>query len=149
MIIIRDIPFNQISIIKNLWEKNRKYHENISKHFGFIYSDLVFEDRIKSFSVFDTEQIKISVAESVDNERLLGYCISTFEGTEGETQTLHVDENERNTGIGKRLMDSHIAWMKNNGCKTITIIVAVENTNTLEFYKTLGFKANTLEMKLI
>lgn len=149
MFIIKDIPFNQVSTIKELWEKNRKYHEDISDYFGNIYSDLVFEERIKSFSSFDSDHLKISVAENTCNGKLLGYCISTFEEAEGETHTLHVDVNERNNGIGKKLMESHINWMQNNGCKSITITVAVENTNTIEFYKTLGFKANTLEMRLI
>lgn len=149
MFTIRDIPFSQISIIKDLWEKNRKYHEDISEHFGDIYSDLIFEERINSFSLFDSGHIKISVAENASKGMLLGYCISTFEETIGETQTLHVDLNERNKGIGKKLMDHHINWMKDNGCKIITITVAVENTNTIEFYKTLGFKADTIKMRLI
>lgn len=149
MFIIKDIQFSQVSIIENLWENNRKHHENISKNFSSIYSDLVFEERINSFSLFDNDHIKISIAENSSDGKLLGYCISTIEGTQGETHTLHVDVNERNNGIGKKLMDNHIKWMQNSGCKTISITVAVENASTIEFYKTLGFKANTLEMKLI
>jgi len=38
--------------------------------------------------------------------------------------------------------------MKNNGCTNITITVAFENENTIEFYRTLGFKENTIEMRL-
>lgn len=148
MFVIRDITFNQISVIKELWEKNRKYHENISEHFGRIYSNLVFEERIGSFKFFDSEHIKISIAEDLCDGKILGYCISTFKETQGETHTLHVDVNERNKGIGKRLMKSHIKWMQNNGCTSITITVAVENISTIEFYKALGFKANTLEMRL-
>ncbi|HCX62546.1 GNAT family N-acetyltransferase [Sedimentibacter sp.] len=146
MLIIKDIPFSEVSIIKDLWEKNRKYHENISEYFGFLYTDLVFEERINTFDVYDKKHIKISIAEN--NGKLSGYCISTFEGTNGETHTLHVDVNERNNGIGRKLMDAHINWLKNNGCKSINITVAIENTNTIDFYKSLGFRANTLEMKL-
>lgn len=148
MVCLRDISFSQVSIIKDLWEKNRKYHENLSEFFGDLYSDLVFEERINSFSTFDKDHIKITLAEDTLNRNILGYCISTFEGIEGETQSLHVAEEIRGSGIGKSLMDSHIKWLKNNGCKDITITVASENTNTIEFYKTLGFKANTLEMRL-
>lgn len=147
MFIIKDITFSQVSLIKDLWEKNRKYHENISEYFGFLYTDLIFEERISSFGMFDNEHIKISIAES--NGKLSGYCISTFEGTTGETHTLHVDASERGSGIGRKLMEEHISWMKKNGCKDINITVSVENTNTIEFYKTLGFQSNTLEMKLI
>lgn len=148
MFILRDIPFSQSFIFKELWEKNREYHENISEHFGSIYSSLVFEERMNPFSLFDKDYIKISLAENSIDGKLLGYCISTIENAEGQTQSLHVDENARNSGIGKALMDSHINWMKNNGCNSITITVAAENTSTIQFYKTLGFRTNTLEMRL-
>ncbi len=148
MFYYRDIPFSEISVIKDLWEKNRMYHENLSKYFGTMYSNLVFKDRIKPFELFDRKHIKITVAENSSDKEIIGYCISTFEGCEGETHSLHVCDNARGLGIGKSLMNSHIEWMKNNGCTNITITVAFENENTIEFYRTLGFKENTIEMRL-
>jgi len=147
MICYRDIPFSEVSIINELWEKNREYHENISEYFGDIYIDLVFEERINPFSSFDKEHIKITVGEGSDN-KILGYSISTFEGSEGCIHSLHVAENVRGSGIGKKLMNYHISWLQKNGCKNISITVAVENVNTIEFYKSLGFKGNTIEMRL-
>jgi len=32
MLIIKDIPYSMVSIIKDLWEKNRIYHEDISEY---------------------------------------------------------------------------------------------------------------------
>lgn len=148
MFCYRDIPFSQILIIKDLWEMNRKYHENLSESFGNLYSGLIFEERINSFSNFDKDHIKITLAENSDNGKLLGYCISTFKGIEGQPQTLHVLEDIRGTGIGRNLMNRHVEWLKNNGCEIITITVSYENNNTIEFYETLGFKPNTLEMRL-
>jgi len=114
MICYRDIQFSEVSIINELWEKNRAYHENISEYFGCLYADLAFEERINYFSSFDKEHIKITVAEASDNKILLGYSISTFEENEGCIHSLHV----------------------------------AENVNTMEFYKNLGFKGNTIEMRL-
>lgn len=148
MICCRDIPFNEISIIKELWEKNREYHENISENFGNLYADLVFEERMNHFSSFDNEHLKITAAQESENN-ILGYAISTFEENEGCIHSLHVAENYRGSGIGKELMNSHIDWLKENGCKDISITVAVENLNTIEFYKSLGFKENTIEMRLM
>lgn len=148
MLTYRDIPFSQISEVKELWEKNRKYHENTSKYFGDIYSNIVFEDRIKSFGLFENEHIKITIAEKLSDNEILGYCISIIEGNEGQTQSLHVAEKSRGLGIGKGLMKHHIDWMKNKGCKDIIITVAFENTSTIEFYNKLGFKENTVEMRL-
>ncbi|QZY56930.1 GNAT family N-acetyltransferase [Crassaminicella profunda] len=147
MVDYRDIPFNEVSIIKDVWERNRKFHEELSKFFKHLYSDIVFEERINGFSSFDQDHIKITLAED-DEERLLGYCISTFEGDKGEPQTLHVIEEARGRGIGKELMNRHMEWLKGNGCKTITITVSYENYNTIEFYQSMGFRPNTMEMRL-
>jgi len=148
MISYRDVPYSQISVIKDLWDRNRKYHEDLSKHFGSIYSNLVFEDRMKPFGQFDKEHIKITIAENSHDKKIIGYCISTYEGSEGETQTLHVAEEARGTGIGKNLMNSHLKWMKDSGCTAVNITVAFENSNTIEFYRSLGFRENTIEMRL-
>ncbi|HBD65019.1 MAG TPA: hypothetical protein DC038_11370 [Clostridiales bacterium] len=147
MIYYRDIPLSQISDIKSLWERNRKYHEHLSESFGHLYTGLVFEDRMKPFRMFGEEFIKITLAENGEGE-MLGYCISTIEGGEGETQSLHVAEEARDQGIGKKLMNSHIEWLKNNGCTNILVTVSFENINTVNFYKSLGFKENTMEMRL-
>ncbi|MCT4618757.1 MAG: GNAT family N-acetyltransferase [Marinisporobacter sp.] len=148
MVGYRDISFSEVSIIKEVWERNRKFHEEISKFFKHLYTDIVFEERINGFSSFDQEHIKITLAENTDNNRVLGYCISTFEGNKGEPQTLHVIEEARGKGIGKELMQRHMEWLKSNGCETITITVSYENYNTIEFYKSMGFMPNTIEMRL-
>lgn len=148
MFCYRDISFNEVSIIKEVWERNRKYHQEISRFFGHIYSDMVFEERISGFGAFDENHIKITLAEDEDSSKLLGYCISTFEGNHGETQTLHVVEEARGTGIGKELMNCHIEWLKSKGCKDITLMVSYENDNTIEFYQAMGFRPNTIEMRL-
>lgn len=148
MIFYRDIQYSQISVIKNLWEKNRVYHENLSKYFGDNYSNIIFEDRIKHFSNFDSNHIKITIAENSENQ-IIGYCISTIDGIAAETHSLHVAEDARGLGIGKNLMNRHIEWMKNNSCTNITLTVAYENSNTISFYNSLGFKENTIEMGLI
>lgn len=143
-----DIPFSQVSVIKDLWERNRKYHEELSEFFGELYLNMVFEERINSFNKFDENHIKITLAKTSNDESLIGYCISTFNGIEGSTQTLHVHENFRGTGVGRNLMNSHIGWLKGNGCEVITITVSYENNNTIMFYESLGFKPNTIEMRL-
>ncbi len=42
MVCYRDISFNEVSKIKEVWERNRKFHEEISKIFSNLYSDIVF-----------------------------------------------------------------------------------------------------------
>ncbi len=148
MFCYRDIPFSQVSAIKELWERNRKYHEDLSEFFGDLYSNMIFEERISAFADYDKNHMKITLAENSHDGTLVGYCISTFNGIEGCTQTLHVLEDVRGTGIGRNLMNQHIEWLKNNGCENISITVSYENHKTIMFYESLGFRPNTLEMRL-
>ena len=44
-----DISYADIEVIKNLWEKNRQYHEKTSEHFKESYRLINFDDRIKAY----------------------------------------------------------------------------------------------------
>ncbi|WP_346940681.1 GNAT family N-acetyltransferase [uncultured Clostridium sp.] len=139
---IFDISYDEVEVIKNLWEKNRKYHENTSEYFKESYRFISFEERIK---VFENQTIKITVGKSDDG--YIGYCISTIIDGKGEIESLHVDEHNRGKGIGKKLVIKHMEWLKENNCKVIGVTVSQENETTIGFYKKLGFYPNTLYMQ--
>lgn len=142
---IFDITYDEIEAIKDLWEKNRQYHENSSEYFMESYRSMNFEERIKAFAVFNEDTMKISVAKR--NDEYIGYCISTTIDGTGEIQSLHVDEKYRGNGIGKKLVDKHIEWMNEKHCKVIGVTVSQENESTIRFYSKFGFFPNTLYMQ--
>ncbi|WP_129596207.1 GNAT family N-acetyltransferase [Anaerophilus nitritogenes] len=74
--------------------------------------------------------------------------MSTFEGNHGQPQTLHVIEEARGRGIGKELMNRSIEWLKSNECEVIILTVSCENKYAIEFYQAMGFRPNTMEMRL-
>lgn len=139
---IFDISYDEVEVIKNLWEKNRQYHENTSEYFKESYRFISFEERIKAF---ESQTIKITVVKSDDG--YIGYCISTIINGKGEIDSLHVDELNRGNGIGKKLVIKHMEWLKENNCKVIGVTVSQENETTIGFYKKLGFYPNTLYMQ--
>ena len=61
---------------------------------------------------------------------------------------MHVNETNRGSGIGKKLVSKHIEWMKEKNCKEIGVTVSQENEHTIGFYKKLGFYPNTLYMQM-
>lgn len=143
---IFDISFDEIDVVKNLWEKNRQYHEKSSEHFKEVYRDISFDHIIKALEGLDNEFLKITVVKSSDE--YIGYCISTIIDEKGELKSLHVDEICRGNGIGKKIVDKHIEWMKEKKCRVIGVTVSQENESTIWFYKKLGFYPNTLYMQL-
>ncbi|SKC38926.1 GNAT family N-acetyltransferase [Maledivibacter halophilus] len=143
---IFDISYDQIETIKNLWEKNRQYHEKSSEHFKELYRCINFDHIIKALDGLNRESLKITVAKCDDI--YVGYCISTIIEGKGEVKSLHVDEIYRGNGIGKKIVDKHIKWMRENNCKVIGVMVSQENQSTICFYRKLGFYPNTLYMQI-
>lgn len=140
-----DIAYDDVEIIKDLWEKNRLYHEKLSEFFKEFYRSVRFEQRIKAFGELDADKVKITVAR--DGGEYIGYCISTAIDGKGELESLHVDEASRGLGVGKKLALGHLAWMREKGCKVIGVTVSHENAATISFYRKLGFVPNTLYMQ--
>lgn len=140
-----DIGYEEIGIIRELWEKNRKYHEDTSEYFKEAYHGLNFEQRMKGFSTFDRASLKITVAKN--NDEYVGYCISTAWGGKGEVESVHVEKSCRDHGIGTRLVQEHLDWMRQENCSVIGVTVSQENAATIGFYRKLGFLPNTLYMQ--
>ncbi len=140
-----DISLDQIEVIKELWEKNRIYHEKNSEHFKAMYRDLVFEQRMEGFKAYDSDHLKITVARR--DGSCVGYCISTIETEKGELASLHVEESQRGTGIGRMLAERHLQWMGEKNCPTIGVVVSPENNAAIGFYQRLGLFPNALYMQ--
>lgn len=145
-IVYRDINIDEIHMIKDIWEKNREFYINISNFFNFLYKGIVFEDRMKPFESMNQDNLKITIAQ--ENDIVIGYCLSTTDDSYGEMNTLHVKEEERGKGVGKKLMEMHLKWMKEKECLNISLHVSCENENTIAFYEGFGFRKNTIEMRM-
>lgn len=142
-----DIDFAQIILIKDLWERNREFHKEKSKYFKWKYEQIEFEQRMEKFKEDAKDDYKITLVKN--NKKHVGYCISTISNRIGEIESLHVLESERGFGIGKMLMNKHIEWMKENKCEKIGVTVMMDNESTIEFYKSMGFKSDTIYMQLL
>lgn len=140
-----DIKLESIELIKELWEKNRAYHEETSAFFGSDYQSLCFEERMELFRALEAHLIKITLCKEAG--AVIGYCISTAVNGVGEVASVHVAADKRGCGIGENLVKGHLAWMKEMACERIGVTVSQENASTIGFYDKLGFKPNTLYMQ--
>ena len=147
MIEYNDINQSNIGVIKELWENNRDYHVEIEDKFKKQYRCLSFEERMREIFDNRTRIYKITIAEY--QNIVLGYSISAIKQTEGELISIHVKSTKRSNGIGKKLVEDHIKWMKNNGCSNIGVYVSSSNSQTIEFYKRFGFESNLVYMQIV
>lgn len=140
-----DIDLKDINRIKELWEKNRLYHERSSEHFGSDYKSVCFEERMSKFNDFDDNMLKITICS--EGQTIIGYCISIIDNSVGEVESIHVEESKRGCGIGEKLVNNHLQWMREMNCERIGVTVSHENESTIRFYEKLGFYPNTLYMQ--
>ncbi len=142
-----DIKKEDILMIKNLWEKNRKFHQDKTQNFSYEYLNLNFEERMAN--IFNSDDIIYRITGIINQtESIIGYCLSIIQKNKGELCTLFILEEYRNQGLGHILVREHLNWFKKNKCEDIVVNVLVENESTIKFYKLLGFKENILNMKI-
>ena len=137
MIEVVDIPKEKINCIRNLWEKLNKIHYEDSTYFEDHYETFTFEERIKSILLFDNDNLKISIVK--DGPRYLGYCISSIAGSNGEIDSIYLEDELQGRGIGKNLITNHVEWMKEKKCTRIRVAVSYGHESVKEFYHKLGF----------
>ena len=76
------------------------------------------------------------------NKKVIAYCISTIEKENekvGEIESIFVEREQRNSRIGKQLMDNAIAWLISQKTETQKLLVGVGNETVIDFYKQFDF----------
>lgn len=135
--VYKDIPISEIALIKPLWEKLNQLHLRMSIYFKDHYETFTFEKRMASFQDKDQNDLKITVVLIAD--QIKGYCMSSISNNMGEIDSLYLEEDTRGAGIGKELVEAHLAWLHDNGCEKIRLTVSYGNDSVLEFYRKMGF----------
>jgi len=64
----------------------------------------------------------------------------------GYVSNLYIKKNYRYKGIGKKLLNISLKWLKENNVKYISLEIHLKNKNALKFYRDLGFKDYTLKL---
>jgi len=65
-----------------------------------------------------------------------------YDGHRGWINYLAVHPNHQHNGLGGRMMDEAEIRLRAAGCPKINLQVRSTNTNTIEFYKKIGFKVD-------
>ena len=141
MVIFREIDFDEIELIYELWNENAEHHRLTSEYFKSNSSKVLFQDRVEDWK--KCKEIKTTI---IENENInIGYCISSINNKYGNIESIFIKENMRKKGIGKKVILEHIKWMKSNECKRINVATSYGNKDAIEFYK----KLNILPKKII
>jgi diamine N-acetyltransferase len=145
----KQLSINNLSEIKPLWEELNKIHSVDSVYFKEHYQSFSFETRSSKWMKLQEDNIFILVAQT-DNSTPIGYCVSTIDiDKNAEIDSLFVDTNFRQQGIGRELIEKSKEWLEKNSCQSIRLSVSYGHESVLVFYQRLGFypRLTALEWK--
>lgn len=143
----KDITADRIDDVKELWNKNKFFHQKYSDCFSADYIGLNFEDRIIAL-LKKSKLTKITVAETME-EKIIAYCMSIVGKTNsGEIATLYVDEEYRRRGIGHHLLKRHFRWFQENDIDDVCVEVLYNNVSAINLYEDIGFRKDIIRMRV-
>lgn len=139
--LIKHGDYNELDLIKPLWEKLNQLHAEVSPRFKKRFQSKTWEER-KGDLLRKSKEILFDYAVESITGATIGYCISSIDrddNTIGEIDSIYVDEAYRKSGIGKQLMEKAIEWLSARGTKSQKIIVVVGNEQVLNYYSQFDF----------
>lgn len=136
--------------IQPMWEKLNDHHKAKSEHFANRYHDMTFEKRKSKILCSNILAINIDMVIEPISNNYVGYCVSTVnnEGV-GEIDSIYIDIQFRNYGIGDELMKRALTWLDSNNVKSKIIGVAAGNDNVNVFYEKYGFYKRTVILEQV
>lgn len=127
-----------IDLIRPLWEQLVRHHKALSPYFKDFYETLTFEKR-RSDLLNKSAGGHLHMDIARNNGRIIGYSIASVKDTEGEIDSIFVEQDYRSAGIGNVLMEKSLAWMDGRQVTVKRVAVAVGNEDVFGFYEKFGF----------
>lgn len=139
-----DIPFIEIDVIGRLWEKLNDFHMEKTFIDGGRFSGNEWKKRKESLlkKIDHPGHIKIILAE--EGEEPAGYVVATLDGDAGEIDSLYIEEDFRNKGVGKALIEQAEDWFAEKKAKRIRISVVGGNADACAVYEHLGYNVREI-----
>ncbi len=140
---------NDLDQIKHLWEKLNQLHFELSDNFKSSFQNKTWELRKKDL-ISKSKEILLDFVTDETNS-IIGYCICTIDRIDesiGEIDSLYVEQNHRDSGIGKTLMDKAIEWLLSKETVTQRLFVGSGNEQVLAFYEKFDFYPRNIILEL-
>jgi ribosomal protein S18 acetylase RimI-like enzyme len=139
-----------LDAIEPLWIKLNEEHAALSPHFAERFRRRSFADRKRELTESGFAAMRVEVIRSAQEEPILAYCVATISPRGiGEVDSIYVEAEHRGRGIGERLMNGALKWLKERDVLEIILSVAAGNERVWKFYEQFGFypRAMTLLRK--
>ena len=150
-LIYRSTDISEIDLICPLREQLNDHHRANARLFHDLYSQWSFDDRKEYFSgVAAVGFLRIELAYDPVSCQYIGYCVSSLSPEKsGEIESIFVEDQFRQRGVGKTLLNRALTWLDTNGSVRNRVSVADGNEEAFSFYREFGFypRMTVLEQK--
>ena len=91
---------------------------------------------------------------ALSEENAIGYLAGYLKGPTAlrpvrvaELQSMYVVSNQRNQGVGGRLVDEFLAWAWVQGADRVSVTAYAENERAVRFYERVGFESRSVTLE--
>ena len=77
---------------------------------------------------------------AVDGDKIIGSVMLGHDGHRGAIYYFAVDPAHQRQGIGRKLHEAAVIWLREKGVWKINLLVRSENEKVAAFYKSLGYE---------
>jgi diamine N-acetyltransferase len=140
-VVYRTTGFEEIDLIRPLWEQLNGHHHAKATRFRAHYEKLTFEDRRAQFEkIHRAGRLRLDIAVDTRTGMNVGYCVSSLSPElTGEVESVFVEPAYRSEGIGTALVGRCLAWMDSLGTVRKRVSVGDGNESAWAFYRKFGF----------
>lgn len=130
-----------LDLIGDLWRKTKEHHRARSQHFTDYFDRMTFDLRKKELLEKSSKGvIHIDLARDINTGELIGYCVSTVsEDKQGEIDSIYIEPDYRQSGIGDNLMKRALGWMDEHSVTKKVLEVGAGNEDLFTFYHRYNF----------
>ena len=144
-VVLRSATIDDINSLVDMWWESAHYHQILDPRFQYA------SDAVKATEEFMSKQIESEngcfwVAQ-IDND-IVGYVEAMVvdrppihvQRRVGHLGSIYVKPEARRKGIGTSLWNLARDWLAEKGVPTISLMVATQNPQALEFWKKFNFR---------
>lgn len=132
---------NELDLVKALWEKLIALHQEAAPYFKERFQDMNWDKRKKNL-LDKSGKLLFEYVIDTAKRTVVGYCISTVDkenGTIGELDSIFLDKEYRRQGIGQKLMENALEWLRDENTEIQKLTVGIGNDSVIDFYKQFDF----------
>lgn len=146
-----EIDSANLDLIATLWNKLREHQRDLSPRFSDHYEKRNCKSRkTELLQKPESGSFHADVVIDQSMKKIIGYCVSTISpDIQGCLESVYVEPEYRNSGIGDRLMRQALQWMDEKQATTKTLTVGIGNERVFGFYSRYGFFPKLITVELV